>query len=101
MAGNSVDNEEPDRDGGGADETGDDALTQKIVRPLGHRSPLVQWDATFPKIIPNTWIYSKRSCVRGDGCRVVVTWHRSRHAMAVRSIYWFAYRSPMSDNVLP
>jgi len=36
VAGNYVNHEEPDSDGGGADETRDHAFTQKIVVPLSH-----------------------------------------------------------------
>src|SRR5437764_12187893 len=46
MSGNGVDEEEPHCDRRRADETGDHAFTQKVVRPLSHRCPLVQLDAT-------------------------------------------------------
>jgi hypothetical protein len=36
VAGNCIDDQEPDCDCGGADETGDHAFAQKIVVPLSH-----------------------------------------------------------------
>src|SRR5437867_3929261 len=39
MSGDGVDDEEPECNGSCADEAGDHAFTQKVVRPLSHRFP--------------------------------------------------------------
>src|SRR5688572_20552576 len=60
LASNGIDDEEPDCDRGCADETGDHAFTQKVVRPLSHWLLCSGPVSLASEKIPNLGVYSKR-----------------------------------------